>query len=83
MNAAQLEAPDEAPACLRETPRGWARELPLLAAVELFDPGRLSSSRAAQLAGMERVEFLRWLGRYQVAGMASDVRELEPDAANA
>lgn len=35
----------------------------VLAAVKLFELGRLSSSRAAELAGMERVEFLLTLDR--------------------
>ena len=36
----------------------FARELPILAAVKLYELGRLSSGRAAELAGMSRVEFL-------------------------
>ena len=36
----------------------FARELPILAAVKLYELGRLSSGRAAELAGMPRVEFL-------------------------
>jgi predicted HTH domain antitoxin len=83
MNAIQLEVPDEVLACLNETPGSLARELPLLAAVKLFELGRLSSGRAAQLAGMERVEFLRVIGRYQVSGVTANVLELEHDASHA
>jgi predicted HTH domain antitoxin len=83
MNAIQLEVPDEVLASLKETPSEIARELPLLAAVKLFELGRLSSGRAAQLAGLERVEFLRALGRYQVSGLTSTIQDLEHDAANA
>ena len=36
----------------------FARELAILAAVKLYELGRLSSGRAAELAGMPRVEFL-------------------------
>ena len=36
----------------------FARELRILAAVKLYELGRLSSGRAAELAGMQRVEFL-------------------------
>ena len=42
----------------------FARELAILAAVKLYELGRLSSGRAAELAGMPRVEFLLTLGRY-------------------
>ena len=34
---------------------GFSRELPILAAVKLYELGRLSSERAAELAGMTRV----------------------------
>lgn len=40
----------------------FARELLVLAAVKLYELGRLSSGRAAELAGMSRVEFLLNLG---------------------
>jgi predicted HTH domain antitoxin len=36
----------------------FAREIRILAAVKLYELGRLSSGRAAELAGMPRVEFL-------------------------
>jgi predicted HTH domain antitoxin len=44
----------------------FAQELRTLAAVKLYELGRLSSGRAAELAGMSRVEFLLSLGRYKV-----------------
>ena len=41
----------------------FAREVLMLAAVKLYELGRLSSGRAAELAGKARVEFLLNLGR--------------------
>ena len=41
----------------------FVREMRVLAAVKLYELGRLSSGRAAELAGMPRVEFLLSLGR--------------------
>ena len=55
----------------------FARELPILAAVKLYELGRLSSGRAAELAGMSRVEFLLTLGRYQVFPLEAELRDLE------
>ena len=43
----------------------FAREVRMLAAVKLYELGRLSSGRAAELAGVPRVEFLLALGRYK------------------
>jgi len=55
----------------------FARELRILAAVKLYELGRLSSGRAAELAGMPRVEFLLTLGRYKVFPFEAELRELE------
>jgi len=52
-----------------------------LAAVKLYEMGRLSSGRAAELAGMSRVEFLMNLGRYKVFPFASELNDLESHAA--
>lgn len=55
----------------------FARELPLLAAIKLYELGRLSSGRAAQLAGVPRVEFLMLLERYKVFPLEAELAELE------
>jgi predicted HTH domain antitoxin len=56
---------------------GFARELRMLAAVKLYELGRLSSGRAAELAGVPRVEFLLELGRYKVFPFEAELRDLE------
>ena len=55
----------------------FARELCILAAVKLYELGRLSSGRAAELAGMSRVEFLMNLGRYKVFPLEAELQDLE------
>lgn len=59
----------------------FARELCLLAAVKLYELGRLSSGRAAELAGMSRVEFMMNLGRYKVFPLEAELQDLESDFA--
>ncbi|MBD1808415.1 UPF0175 family protein [Microcoleus sp. FACHB-SPT15] len=59
----------------------FARELCILAAVKLYELGRLSSGRAAELAGMSRVEFLMNLGRYKVFPLEAELQDLESDFA--
>jgi predicted HTH domain antitoxin len=55
----------------------FARELRMLAAVKLYELGRLSSGRAAELAGTSRVEFLLALGRYKTFPLEAELRDLE------
>ncbi|MCK4762936.1 MAG: UPF0175 family protein [Candidatus Aminicenantes bacterium] len=55
----------------------FAEELRTLAAVKLYELGRLSSGRAAELAGVPRVEFLMILGRYKVFPFQSELNDLE------
>ena len=43
----------------------------------VFEIGRLSSGRAAELAGMSRVEFLLNLNRFKVFPLAAELDELE------
>jgi predicted HTH domain antitoxin len=49
----------------------------MLAAVKLYEMGRLSSGRAAELAGMSRVEFLLNLSRYKVFPLTAELDDLE------
>ena len=59
----------------------FARELRLLAAVKLYELGRLSSGRAAELAGIPRVEFLLTLGRYKIFPFEAELQDLEKNYA--
>jgi predicted HTH domain antitoxin len=45
--------------------------------VKLYELGLRSSGRAAELAGMGRVEFLLSLARYKVFPFEAELRDLE------
>ncbi|MBN2548420.1 MAG: UPF0175 family protein [Anaerolineales bacterium] len=72
-----LEIPEKVLLAEKTDEVSFARELRILAAVKLYELGRLSSGRAAELAGMPRVEFLLSLGRYMVFPLQSELIELE------
>lgn len=80
---ATLEIPHEVLSALGSDPASAAEELRLLAAMKLFELGRLSSGAAATLAGMARVEFLTKLGEYGVSPFQVSPADLEQDLENA
>jgi predicted HTH domain antitoxin len=78
-----IEYPEEVRLSLNLQSDQMADEIRMAAAAKLFELGRLSSGRAAQLAGVPRVRFLQELGRFGVASITIDEAELVQDIANA
>ena len=78
-----ITVPEETWLSLKVQPNTFVHELRMLAAVKLYALGKLSSGRAAQLAGITRVEFLLALGQYQVSPFALNTATLAEDVTNA
>jgi hypothetical protein len=64
MKAVAVEYPEELPGLLKMTEEQFAAEVRFLAAAKLFELGKLSSGKAAIMAGLGRVAFLHKLGEY-------------------
>ncbi len=78
-----LEIPDEVLISLKETPSELSRDIRMLAAVKFYQMGKLSSGRAAQLAGVSRISFLQALSLYGVSIFDLTPEELKQDIENA
>jgi hypothetical protein len=61
-----MQSSPSATILLKMSDAEFAGELQFLAAAKLYELGRLSSGKAAELAGMQRVEFLRSLCRRSI-----------------
>ena len=78
-----IEMPEEALSALRESPERFAGELRFAAAVQWYHSGRISGSKAAQVAGMTRLEFLDELARRKLDVVKVDFDELRREIGSA
>lgn len=76
-----IEIPETVLLAEKTDATSFGREMRLLAAIKLYELGRLSSGRAAELAGLSRVEFLLRLEDYRVFPLLADLEALEADRA--
>jgi predicted HTH domain antitoxin len=79
MASVTIDYPSELSAALGKRPEDAVREIRLMAALKLFESGRISSGMAAKLAGMNRVEFLFACGQYGVSVFQQTPEEVESD----
>ncbi|MBI3604543.1 MAG: UPF0175 family protein [Nitrospirae bacterium] len=77
MATLKIDYPDEILVSMKESKDQFASELKIAAAVKLYELGKLSSGKAAKLAGLDKVSFLKTLGAYKIS--VSTVEEFEED----
>jgi predicted HTH domain antitoxin len=79
MQQITLELPDDLAMAVQMTPEELQAQIRLMAAVKMFELGKLSSGKAAELAGISRVAFLEVCGRYRVSVFGYAPAELETE----
>jgi len=79
MKQITLEYPEDLAAAVQTTPEELQAQIRLMAALKMFELGKLSSGKAAELAGMSRVEFFEACGRYHVSVFNYPPKELEAE----
>lgn len=80
MEQLAIQIPEGIPLALKISQKIIGRELLMLAAVKLYEMGRLSSGAAASLAGIPRVVFLSRLADYGVNTFQLTEEELRQEA---
>jgi predicted HTH domain antitoxin len=79
MRVVEIPYPDDLPASMGKSPESFERQIRFLVAAKIYELGQISSGRAAELAGMNRVEFLEELGRYRIPVINYSLSELEQE----
>ena len=79
MRKITLEYPDDLESAVQTTPEEFEAQIRLMAALKMFELGKLSSGKAAELAGLSRVEFFEMCGRYRVSIFDYPPEELEAE----
>lgn len=78
-----VQIPQSLPDAMQRSPEEFARDARMAMAAKFYEMKRLSSGMAAQLAGVQRVEFLLELHRYGVPVIDLSADDIASDAANA
>jgi predicted HTH domain antitoxin len=79
MKKITVQYPDEFELALQATPEELEAQIRLMAALKMFELGKLSSGQAAELAGLSRVEFFEMCGRYRVSVLNYPPEEMEAE----
>ncbi|HAJ62269.1 MAG TPA: hypothetical protein DCP31_26015 [Cyanobacteria bacterium UBA8543] len=82
MVSISIQLPETAFSALRKNPDEFVQEMRLAAAVKWYELGQISSSKAAEISGITRAEFINSLSRYQVDFMQYTAEELAEEMAN-
>ena len=78
----QVQLPEETFSALRRSPDEMAGDLRLASAVHWYSRGLLSQERAAQMAGMDRTDFILALAREGVDAFSVDMNSLRRELAD-
>lgn len=77
MPTVKMDFSEDVFSALRRSPEEFAREMRLAAAIYWYARGEVSQEKAAQIAGMDRADFLAALAHRRVDVFTVDMEELK------
>jgi len=77
MTEITVRLPEDAFAALRRSPEEFAREMRIAAAIHWYEQGKISQEKAAEIAGLDRTDFLTTLAREQQNTFVVDFDDLK------
>ncbi len=83
MATVTIEVPDSTFATLHRSPQELGREIRLAAALLWYTQGRISHERAAEFAGLDRVDFIDALAAAKLPAFHVDVDEMMEEVEHA
>jgi predicted HTH domain antitoxin len=83
MSAVTLQLPDDLDLALNVPANELAHAVLVAAAVKLFERGKISAGKAAELAGMPKPLFLVTLAEWGVSASTLSAEDIAQDIANA
>jgi predicted HTH domain antitoxin len=75
----KLQLSEEVFSALRCSPEEFARELRLAAAIHWYERGEISQEKAAEIAGLDRTDFLLALAREKEDAFVVDMDDLKKE----
>jgi len=79
MKVVTIPYPDGLPQTLKLSDSEFIEEVRFLAAAKLYELGKISSGKAAKLANLDRVSFLKKLGDYKINAINIQSEEIEKE----
>jgi predicted HTH domain antitoxin len=79
----QVDFPEEVFSALRRSPHEFVREMRLAAAIHWYEHGQISQEKAAQVAGLDRTDFLLALATEGVDAFVVDEEDLKRELGRA
>lgn len=79
MQTVTMKLPEDVFSTLRRSPDEFAQEMRLAAAIHWYSRGEISQEKAAQIAGLDRTDFLMTLAQRHVDVFHVDMKSLEEE----